>query len=91
MTYEEFKSIIRPRKGTTEGTIKSWYKWCRIGTVGVMPTIPPTGTFIFLKYLYGKNEVLPKMQKNQTPEMKIKPHKTKIRYRQFKRFRATGC
>lgn len=86
MTYEEFKSIIRPRKGTTEGTIKSWYKWCRIGTVGVMPTIPPTGTFIFLKYLYGKNEVLPKMQKNQTPEMK-----TKIRYRQFKRFRATGC
>ena len=33
----------------------------------------PTGTFIFLKYLYGKNEVLPKMQKNQTPEMKIKP------------------
>lgn len=32
MTYEEFKSIIRPRKGTTEGTIKSWYKWCRIGT-----------------------------------------------------------
>ena len=86
MTYEEFKSIIRPRKGTTEGTIKSWYKWCRIGTVGVMPTIPPTGTFIFLKYLYGKNEVLPKMQKNQTPEIK-----TKIRYRQFKRFRATGC
>ena len=86
MTYEEFKSIIRPRKGTTEGTIKSWYKWCRIGTVGVMPTIPPTGTFIFLKYLYSKNEVLPKMQKNQTPEIK-----TKIRYRQFKRFRATGC
>lgn len=32
MTYEEFKSIIRPRNGTTEGTIKSWYKWCRIGT-----------------------------------------------------------
>jgi len=32
MTYKEFKSIIRPRKGTTEGTIKSWYKWCRIGT-----------------------------------------------------------
>lgn len=32
MTYEEFKSTIRPRKGTTEGTIKSWYKWCRIGT-----------------------------------------------------------
>ena len=86
MTYEEFKSIIRPRKGTTEGTIKSWYKWCRIGTVGVRPTIPPTGIFIFLKYLYGKNEVLPKMQKNQTPEIK-----TKIRYRQFKRFRATGC
>ena len=83
MTYEEFKSIIRPRKGTTEGTIKSWYKWCRIGTVGVMPTIPPTGTFIFLKYLYGKNEVLPKMQKNQTPEMKIKTqyhhnHKHKV-------------
>ena len=46
----------------------------------------PIGTFIFLKYLYGKNEVLPKMQKNQTPEIK-----TKIRYRQFKRFRATGC
>ena len=32
MTYEEFKSIIRPRKGTTEGTIQSWYQWCRIGT-----------------------------------------------------------
>lgn len=32
MTYDEFKSIIKPRKGTTEGTIKSWYKWCRIGT-----------------------------------------------------------
>ena len=45
----------------------------------------PIGTCIFLKYLYGKNEVLPKMQKNQTHEIK-----TKIRYRQFKRFRATG-
>ena len=32
MTYEEFKSIISPKKGTTEGTIKSWYKFCRIGT-----------------------------------------------------------
>ena len=49
MTYEEFKSIIRPRKGTTEGTIKSWYKWCRIGTVGVMPTIPPHWDFHFSK------------------------------------------
>ena len=32
MTYEEFKSVISPKPGTTEGTIKSWYKWCRIGT-----------------------------------------------------------
>ena len=32
MTYEEFKSIISPRPGTTEGTIKSWYKWCIVGT-----------------------------------------------------------
>ena len=32
MTYEEFKNIIRPKKGTTEGTMHSWYKWCRIGT-----------------------------------------------------------
>ena len=31
MTYNQFKSIIRPKPGTTEGTIKSWYKWCRIG------------------------------------------------------------
>lgn len=32
MTYEEFKNTINPRKGTTEGTIKHWYEWCRIGT-----------------------------------------------------------
>ena len=32
MTYEEFKSIISPRPGTTEGTIKRWYKWCTVGT-----------------------------------------------------------
>ena len=32
MTYEEFKSVISPKPGTTEGTIKSWYKWCTIGT-----------------------------------------------------------
>ena len=32
MTYDEFKSIIRPKPGTSEGTIKSWYKWCTIGT-----------------------------------------------------------
>ena len=32
-----------------------------------------SGLYIFLKYLYGENEVLPKMKKNQTPEMKIKP------------------
>lgn len=43
----------------------------------------PLGLSFFLKYLYGKNEVLPKMQKNQTPEMKIKPqfhhhHKHKV-------------
>ena len=41
------------------------------------------GHYIFLNYLYGENEVLPKMQKNQTPEMKIKPqvhhhHKPKV-------------
>ena len=32
MTYEEFRSIINPRPGTTDGTIKSWYKWCTVGT-----------------------------------------------------------
>lgn len=32
MTYDEFKSVISPKPGTTEGTIKSWYKWCTIGT-----------------------------------------------------------
>lgn len=32
MTYEEFKSITNPKPGTTEGTLHSWYKWCRLGT-----------------------------------------------------------
>lgn len=32
-----------------------------------------SGLYFSLRYLYGENEVLPKMQKNQTPEMKIKP------------------
>lgn len=32
MTYEEFKSVISPKPGTTEGTMHSWYKWCRLGT-----------------------------------------------------------
>lgn len=42
-------------------------------TVGVMPTTQPQGLYFALRYLYGENEVLPKMEKNQTPEMKIKP------------------
>jgi len=32
-----------------------------------------SGLYFALRYLYGENEVLPKMQKNQTPEMEIKP------------------
>ena len=32
MTFKEFRSLLRPKPGTTEGTIKSWYKFCRTGT-----------------------------------------------------------
>ena len=32
MTYNQFKSILRPKPGTTEIDMKSWYEWCRIGT-----------------------------------------------------------
>lgn len=32
-----------------------------------------SGLYFALRYLYGEDEVLPKMQKNQIPEMKIKP------------------
>ena len=39
----------------------------------VCPQNSHIGLYIFQRYLYGENEVLPKMQKNQTPEMKIKP------------------
>lgn len=40
----------------------------------MMSTSQPQRTlFCSLRYLYGENEVLPKMKKNQTPEMKIKP------------------
>lgn len=37
----------------------------------------PSGLYSALRYLYSKEEVLPKMKKNQTPEMEIKPY---IRY-----------
>lgn len=40
----------------------------------IISTPHQSGLYIFLKYLYGENEVLPKMKKNQTPEMKIKPN-----------------
>ena len=32
-----------------------------------------SGIYFALRYLYGENK-LPEMQKNQTPEMEIKPH-----------------
>lgn len=41
-------------------------------TVGVQPVSHPQGLYFALRYLYGEDK-LPKMEKNQTPEMKIKP------------------
>ena len=41
-------------------------------TVSVQPVTQPQGLYFALRYLYGEDK-LPKMEKNQTPEMKIKP------------------
>lgn len=52
-------------------------------TVGVQPVSQPQGLYFALRYLYSNENILPKMEKNQTPEMEIKPkvhhhHKPKV-------------
>jgi hypothetical protein len=41
-------------------------------TVGVQPVSSPVGIYFALRYLYDDNS-LPPIEKNQTPEMEIKP------------------